>query len=68
MAIKNPVVNKIFDDLDAYRDFCRYEGKVFNEAALYNKRDVNWQAYEKYCEWKRIKARNARRNVNTRRG
>ena len=57
MTIKNPLVNKIFDDLDAYRDYCRFEGKVFNEKALYNKKDLNWQAYEKYQGWLRAKAR-----------
>ena len=48
MAIKNPTVEKIFTDLEDYRDYCRFHGKVFDEAALYNKKDANWQAYEKY--------------------
>ena len=55
MSIKNPVVAKIFNDLDAYRDYCRFEGKVFNEKALYNKKDANWQAYERYKGWLRAK-------------
>ena len=59
MTITNPTVNKIFDDLDAYRDWCRFEGKVFDEKALYNKKDANWRAYEKYQGWLRAKARNA---------
>ena len=25
---------KVFNDLDAYRDYCRFEGKVYNEKAL----------------------------------
>ena len=58
MTIANPTVNKIFNDLDAYRDYCRYEGKVFDEAALYNKQDLNWQAYQKYLNYLRAKARN----------
>jgi hypothetical protein len=58
MSITNPVVNKVFNDLDAYRDYCRFEGKVFNEKALYNREDLNWQAYEKYRNWQRSKARN----------
>ena len=57
MTISNPVVNKVFNDLDEYRDYCRFEGKVFDEAALYNKKDANWQAYEKYRNWLRAKAR-----------
>ena len=58
MAIENPTVNKVFNDLDAYRDYCRFEGKVFNEAALYNKEDPNWQAYQKYQGYLRAKSRN----------
>jgi hypothetical protein len=57
-TITNPVINKVFNDLDAYRDYCRFEGKVFNEKALYNKEDPNWMAYEKYRNWLRSKARN----------
>jgi hypothetical protein len=62
MAITNPTVAKIFDDLDAYRDFCRFEnhGKVFDEKALYNKKDPNWQAYEKHQNW--LTARNRIKN------
>ena len=51
MAIKNEIVRKIFDDLDLYRDWCRYEGKVYNEAALYDRTDRNWQQYEKYLSY-----------------
>jgi len=61
MSINNPVVNKIFSDLDEYRDYCRFEGKVFDEKALYKRDDRNWQAYEKYKNWLRAKARNANR-------
>lgn len=59
--------NKIFNDLDAYRDYCRFEGKVYDESALYNKEDPNWQAYQRYQGYLRAKARNAGRNINTRR-
>ena len=58
---------KVFNDLDAYRDYCRFEGKVFNEAALYKKEDPNWQAYEKWRNYIRMKTRNASRNFNNRR-
>lgn len=63
MAITNPTVSKIFADLEAFRDFCRFEGPgyVFNEKALYNKKDPVWQAYEKWQNWKRAKARANRR-------
>jgi|TARA_Y100000389_G_C17319510_1_gene442276 hypothetical protein len=66
MAIKNPVVNKVFNDLDAFRDFCRFEGKVFNEKALYKKEDPVWIAYQKYQGWLRAKARNSQRKVPNR--
>jgi len=65
MAIKNQAVNKIFNDLDAYRNYCRSEGKVFDEAALYKKTDPNWIAYQKYQGWIRAKARNTERNRRT---
>ena len=57
MANNFPPVNKIFDDLDKFRDYCRFEGKVFNEKALYNRDDKNWQAYQKYQNYLRAKAR-----------
>lgn len=63
MTIKNPVVRKIFDDLDSYRDYCRFEGKVFDEKALYNKEDLNWQAYEKYQNYLRAKSRAEKRST-----
>ncbi len=69
MTIKNSIVNKVFNDLDAFRDFCRFEGPgyVFNEADLYKRDSPNWQAYQKYQGWLRAKARNSGRNINTRR-
>jgi hypothetical protein len=59
--------NRVFNDLDKYRDYCRFEGKVFNEKALYNKEDSNWEAYQKWQGWMRAKARNAGRKFNQRR-
>ena len=58
MTIANPAVNKVFNDLDQFRDYCRFEGKVFDERALYNKTDPVWIAYQKYLGWLRAKARN----------
>lgn len=43
-----PPVNQIFDDLDQFRDFCRFEGKVFNEADLYKDGAPVWEQYKKY--------------------
>jgi hypothetical protein len=59
--------NKVFNDLDKYRDYCRFEGKVYNEADLYKKDSPNWQAYQKYQGWLRAKARTAGRKFNNRR-
>ena len=41
-----PDIVKIFDDLEAYREYCVFEMVEFNEAALYNRQDKNWQNYE----------------------
>jgi hypothetical protein len=45
--IKNRLVNKTFDDLDAYRNFCVEYGFVFNEADLY-KRNTPYGQYERH--------------------
>ncbi len=41
-----PDIVKIFEDLESYHDFCRFEMIDFNQAELYNRRSKNWQAYE----------------------
>jgi hypothetical protein len=63
MAITNPAVRKVFNDLDALRDFCRFEnnGYVFDEKALYNKQHPVWIAYEKHQNYLRAKARGAKK-------
>jgi hypothetical protein len=58
---------KVFDDLDKFRDYCRFEGKVFNEKDLYKKDATVWQAYLKYQNYLRAKSRNAGRKFNNRR-
>ena len=58
MAIKDPLVRKIFVDLDRFRDYCRYEGKVFKEASLYKKGDRVW---ESYMAWSRTQKKKRRR-------
>ena len=43
--------NKVFDDLDDFRNFCAYSylegfpGYVFNEKDLYNTESYVWRAY-----------------------
>lgn len=62
MAITNPVVNKIFNDLEELHDFCRTEGYPFNQADLYKKDARVWMAFTKYKNWIRAKNRNKGRN------
>ena len=40
-----PDVVKVWEDLDAYHDWCRFELYDFNPADLYRKDSVNYQAY-----------------------
>ena len=67
MAQNFPPVGKIFDDLDKFRDYCRFEGKPFDEADLYKKDSWVWQAYQKFQNYLRAKARNDGRNFTQRR-
>ena len=54
---------RVFNDLDKFRDYCRFEGKVFNEKDLYKDDAPVWIAYNKYQGWLRAKARkNLRKN------
>jgi hypothetical protein len=58
---------KVFNDLDKFRDYCRFEGKPFNEKDLYKKDAWVWQAYQKYQNYLRAKARNGGRDFKPRR-
>ena len=58
---------KVFNDLDKFRDFCRFEGKVFNEKDLYKTDAPIWIAYQKHQGWLRAKARNSSQKFNSRR-
>jgi hypothetical protein len=42
----NPNIVRIFEDLEAYLDFCRLELREFNPAELYKKDSDNWKAYQ----------------------
>jgi hypothetical protein len=53
MAYKYPEINKIFDDLDTYREFCKDFGHIFNEAHLYDAR-TPWGQYERYKRGQRV--------------
>lgn len=41
-----PDVVKVFEDLEAYHDFCRFELLPFNPADLYNRASYVWRRYE----------------------
>jgi hypothetical protein len=74
MAQTFPPVNKIFDDLDKFRDFCRFEGYSgypFDEKDLYDTQAPVWQAYQKYLIYKsksRGRFNNYNNNTNTNNG
>ena len=69
------LVNKIFDDLDKYRNFCRDYGYWFDEADLYNQRSYVYRQFQKlvagkpaknqwevdYTRWKEEEATKVRR-------
>ena len=38
-------VTKVFDDLDRYLDFCRFELRDFNPTHLYDKTNENYRAF-----------------------
>ena len=61
MAIKNPLIRKIFDDLDTFRDYCRFEGKMFKEASLYKKGDRTWESYMAWSRTRKKWRNNKRR-------
>jgi hypothetical protein len=41
----NPHIVKVFDDLDALLDFCRFELLPFNQADLYNNQSPVWKQF-----------------------
>lgn len=54
---KNTVnqVNKIFNDLDEYRNFCRDYGYRFNEADLYSQKNYVYRQFQKFISGKPVK-------------
>ena len=41
----HPNIVKIFDDLERFKDFCRFELCEFNEANLYNRESQIWNNF-----------------------
>ena len=50
---RRPDIVKIFEDLEAFHNFCRIELLPFNSADLYNKHAKTWQIYERELRGKR---------------
>jgi len=44
-----PEVNKIFDDLEQYKDYCRFNMLRFDERDLY--RSEQYRKFEKHRNW-----------------
>lgn len=44
-----PEVNKIFEDLEQYKDYCRYNMLRYDERDLY--RSEQYRKFEKYKHW-----------------
>lgn len=55
MSITNPVVKKVFDDLDRYRDFCIAFGYRFDESDLYNHKSNNYRSFQRALSGKPIR-------------
>jgi len=56
----NPSIVKIFQDLEDYLDFCRFELCEYNPSDLYNRDSTNWKTY--MSSKRRVKYNNKPRN------
>lgn len=54
--VMKPEVNKIFDDLEQYRDFCAWAMIKFDEKDLY--RSESYRKFEKQRNWQRRQQQN----------
>ena len=65
-----PDIVKIFDDLEKFHDYCRFEMVEFNEANLYNRASPIWNQYfnstrpRKQREWNGSREYNRSGNGN----
>lgn len=48
-------VNKIFEDLEGFLEFCRDYGYKYDENNLYNMRNYAYQQYSKFAAGKQAK-------------
>jgi hypothetical protein len=51
----NPHLGRIFDELDAYREFCVEYGYRFDEATLYDMKAYVYQQFTKFAGNKNFK-------------
>lgn len=51
----NPQLNKIFDDLEKYLEFCRNFGYKYDEVDLYNNKSYVFRQFTKYTTGKSVK-------------
>lgn len=51
----NPQVQKIFEDLEKYLEFCRDFGYKYNEKELYDNKSYVFRQYNKYITGKSVK-------------
>ncbi len=66
MTDKFPPIEKIFDELDRFRDFCRYEGKPYREESLYRDHDPVWKDYKRYLAYHERNRKNIQYKRNNR--
>jgi len=66
IAYNKQAYDKVFNDLEEYLDFCRFELREFNPAHLYDKGNWNYRAFLGYKggNWKNKKSNNNFRRNN----
>ena len=75
MAIQfnKPAYDKVFRDLENFKDFCRFTGDaksvafVFDEKNLYDEKSYAWRAYQRHVNHLKAKSRKLGKNINQRR-
>ena len=56
MAISNKKTSKVFDDLEAFQDFCVEYGYSYRTEDLYNNRSHVWRLYnQRFLQGKPVK-------------
>ena len=51
----SPEVTKIYNDLDAWLNYCRFNMIKYDEADLYNNKSFTYRQYTKYISKKQVK-------------